>query len=148
MTLEKLILPSWYDDEDLMQMSAENPELRFERNADGTLETMCPIGGISGNRELRAGARLYIVQEFIEGTTLEQLQEYGAFNEVKIRQLLKDILPVLQFVHEQKVLHRDIKPPNIIIRVSERKPVLIDFGVAMMALATVVTFKLTRHRYV
>jgi Uma2 family endonuclease len=58
MTLEKLILPSWCDDDDLMQMSAENPELRFERNADGTLETMCPTGGISGNRELRAGALL------------------------------------------------------------------------------------------
>ena len=60
--------------------------------------------------------RLYIVQEFILGTTLKQLQEDGTFNEVKIRQLLKDILPVLQFVHQHKVLHRDIKPPNIIIR--------------------------------
>jgi Uma2 family endonuclease len=42
METEKAILPSWYSDEDLMQMSSENPELRFERNADGTLETMPP----------------------------------------------------------------------------------------------------------
>lgn len=60
MTLEKLILPSWDDDEDLMQMSAENPELRFERNADGTLETMCPTGGISGNREAKGIAYLLV----------------------------------------------------------------------------------------
>ncbi|KAB8333351.1 Uma2 family endonuclease [Scytonema tolypothrichoides VB-61278] len=45
-------------DEELMLTSSQNPELRFERNADGTLETMPPTGGISGNRELKAGAYL------------------------------------------------------------------------------------------
>lgn len=45
-------------DEELMQMSSQNPELRFERNADGTLVTMPPTGGISGNREAKAGAYL------------------------------------------------------------------------------------------
>ncbi len=45
-------------DEELMQMSSQNPELRFERNADGTIVTMPPTGGISGNRELKAGAFL------------------------------------------------------------------------------------------
>jgi Uma2 family endonuclease len=45
-------------DEELMLMSAKNPELRFERNADGTLIAMPPTGGISGNRELKAGAYL------------------------------------------------------------------------------------------
>jgi Uma2 family endonuclease len=58
MKTEKAILPSWYSDEDLMRMSSENPELRFERNANGTLETMPPTGGISGNREIKAGAYL------------------------------------------------------------------------------------------
>jgi Uma2 family endonuclease len=45
-------------DEELMQLSSQNPELRFERDADGTLVTMAPTGGISGNRELKAGAYL------------------------------------------------------------------------------------------
>jgi Uma2 family endonuclease len=45
-------------DEELMLTSSHNPELRFERNADGTLETMPPTGGISGNREIKAGAYL------------------------------------------------------------------------------------------
>ena len=45
-------------DDELMRMSSANPELRFERNADGTLVTMPPTGGISGNRELKAGAYL------------------------------------------------------------------------------------------
>ena len=58
MNSEKVVLPSWYSDEELMRMSSENSELRFERNADGTLETMPPTGGISGNREIKAGAYL------------------------------------------------------------------------------------------
>lgn len=41
-------------DEELMLMSLQNTELRFERNADGSLETMPPTGGISGNREAKA----------------------------------------------------------------------------------------------
>jgi Uma2 family endonuclease len=47
-------------DEALMQLSAKNPELRFERNADGSLVTMAPTGGISGNREAKVGARLLV----------------------------------------------------------------------------------------
>jgi Uma2 family endonuclease len=54
------MVKSWtvVTDEELMQMSSQNPELRFERNADGTLVTMPPTGGIAGNREAKAGAYL------------------------------------------------------------------------------------------
>lgn len=47
-------------DEELMRISAMNPQLRFERNADGSLITMAPTGGISSNREIKAGAYLLI----------------------------------------------------------------------------------------
>jgi Uma2 family endonuclease len=45
-------------DEELSQISSKNPELRFERNADGTLVIIPPTGGISSNREAKAGAYL------------------------------------------------------------------------------------------
>ena len=45
-------------DDELMRISSANPELQFERNADGTLVIMPPTGGISSNRELKAGAYL------------------------------------------------------------------------------------------
>lgn len=45
-------------DEELMKMSSKNPELRFERNADGSLVTMSPTGSISSNREVKAILRL------------------------------------------------------------------------------------------
>jgi serine/threonine protein kinase len=76
---------------------------------------------------------LYLVQELIEGETLEQeLQRVGTFEETQIWQLLRDLLPVLKFVHDRKVIHRDIKPTNIIRRRSDKKPILIDFGVAKL----------------
>ncbi|MDH6059498.1 Uma2 family endonuclease [Chrysosporum bergii ANA360D] len=60
MNSEKVTVRSVYTvtDEELMRMSSQNPQLRFERNADGSLETMPPTGGISGNREIKAGAYL------------------------------------------------------------------------------------------
>jgi serine/threonine protein kinase len=50
--------------------------------------------------------------------------------------LLKDLLPVLKFIHDHQVIHRDIKPANIIRRRSDSKLVLIDFGVAKLATVT------------
>ncbi|MBD2436452.1 Uma2 family endonuclease [Nostoc sp. FACHB-110] len=60
MNSEKATVQPWYTvtDEELMLWSSQNPELRFERNADGTIETMPPTGGISGNRVAKAVAYL------------------------------------------------------------------------------------------
>ncbi len=74
----------------------------------------------------------YLVQEYIEGKNLAQeLAEKGVFTEAKIRELLNDLLPVLQFVHKSQVIHRDIKPENIIRRTTG-KLVLVDFGAAKL----------------
>ncbi|MEP0851976.1 Uma2 family endonuclease [Funiculus sociatus GB1-A4] len=53
-------MPSWWTvtDKELILISSKNPDLQFERNADGTLVIMPPTGGISGNREAKAGAYL------------------------------------------------------------------------------------------
>ncbi|MFB2922339.1 protein kinase domain-containing protein [Aerosakkonema funiforme] len=76
----------------------------------------------------------YLIQEFIDGQTLSQeLAEKGAFNETQILQLLNDLLPVLQFVHDRQVIHRDIKPDNIIRRKSDKKLFLVDFGASKIA---------------
>ncbi|BAY92814.1 MULTISPECIES: serine/threonine-protein kinase [unclassified Tolypothrix] len=81
--------------------------------------------------------RQYLVQEFIDGKNLAQESvEQGAFNEEQIRQLLNDLLPVLQFCHARHVIHRDIKPENIILRASDRKLVLVDFGASKSATST------------
>lgn len=75
--------------------------------------------------------RLYLVQQFIEGATLSQeLSQQGVFSEQKIREVLARLLPILKFVHDRQVIHRDITPANIIRRKSDGRLVLIDFGIA------------------
>ncbi len=75
--------------------------------------------------------RLYLVQEFIEGDNLlQELEKKGNFSEKKIEQLLRELLDILQFIHQGKVIHRDIKPENILRRKSDNKLFLIDFGIA------------------
>ena len=83
-------------------------------------------------------SRQYLVQEFIAGQNLAQaLKIENPYNEDQIRGLLKNLLPVLQFIHSHNVIHRDIKPENIIRRQnSDRELVLVDFGAAKHALGT------------
>ncbi|MBN3942085.1 serine/threonine-protein kinase [Nostoc sp. NMS9] len=76
----------------------------------------------------------YLVQEFIAGTNLAQVvEEEGAFNETQIWQLLEDLLPVFQFISDRNIIHRDIKPQNIIRRSPITKKgdfVIVDFSTA------------------
>jgi len=78
------------------------------------------------------------VQEFIEGQNLLKELKFPYFSEKKIRELLSELLPVLQFIHKRSVIHRDIKPENIMRRKSDRKLVLIDFGISKELSGTIV----------
>ena len=74
--------------------------------------------------------QFYLVQEFIDGHDLsEEITPNRRWTEEQVIAFLKDVLIVLQFVHEQNVIHRDIKPSNLIRRRRDGKIFLIDFGV-------------------
>lgn len=80
----------------------------------------------------------YLVQEWVEGLTLSQkVQQEGLFSENLVRELLVSLLPVLDYIHTKGIIHRDIKPGNIIWRKQDGKPVLIDFGIAKEMMTTV-----------
>ena len=71
----------------------------------------------------------YLVQEYIDGHALTQEIVPGErLSENAVLNLLKDILEVLCFVHQNNIIHRDIKPQNLMRRHSDQKIVLIDFG--------------------
>jgi len=81
---------------------------------------------------------LYLVQELIDGQNLlAELKQQGKYSESKIRELLLDLLPILQFIHERQVIHRDIKPQNLMRRKEDGRLVLIDFGASKQFTATV-----------
>jgi serine/threonine protein kinase len=70
----------------------------------------------------------YLVQEFIDGQDLEkELQTKGSFSEGEALEVLKQILKVLKFVHQNNSIHRDIKPSNI-MRAKDGRLFLLDFG--------------------
>ncbi|MDZ7962199.1 MAG: serine/threonine protein kinase [Aulosira sp. DedQUE10] len=82
----------------------------------------------------------YLVQEFIEGNTLsEELLPDQRWSENQVVQLLQEVLGILEFVHSQGVIHRDIKPDNIIRRAADNKLVLVDFGAVKQLRTNLVT---------
>jgi ABC-type branched-subunit amino acid transport system substrate-binding protein len=71
----------------------------------------------------------YLVQEYIEGKTLEtELLEKGQFTEAEVIVVLREVARILEFVHFQGSIHRNIKPAKI-LRDSLGKIYLVDFGV-------------------
>ncbi|RUR84536.1 serine/threonine protein kinase [Chlorogloeopsis fritschii PCC 9212] len=73
--------------------------------------------------------QFYLVQEWIKGQTLSSIiKSQGSLGEAAVREILLSLLPVLDYIHSKGIIHRDIKPDNIILCSSNIKPVLIDFG--------------------
>jgi serine/threonine protein kinase, bacterial len=82
----------------------------------------------------------YLVQEWIEGTTLtEKVRQEGRLDENSVREILISILSVLDYVHSYRIVHRDIKPDNIILRHWDNQPVLIDFGAVKETMGTMIS---------
>ena len=80
----------------------------------------------------------FLIQEYVQGVTLaQQLAIEGPWPETEVRQLLQEMLVLLQTVHEQhKIIHRDIKPENIIRRGKDGALMLVDFGAAKLVSET------------
>lgn len=79
----------------------------------------------------------YMVMNYEKGKTLHEIIEgRGRFPLYKSLNVFIQICDAMQHVHEHNVLHRDLKPGNIIVRHTENENpsiVVIDFGVAMIA---------------
>jgi len=72
----------------------------------------------------------FLVVDFIDGETLEDyLAEKGKLSEAEAVRLLAPIAQALDYAHEQGVIHRDVKPANIMVR-KDGKPFVLDFGIA------------------
>jgi serine/threonine protein kinase len=75
------------------------------------------------------GQEFYLVQDFVDGHALSvEIQPNQVWTEEAVLQMLQDVLNVLVYVHSEGVIHRDIKPDNLIRRSSDHRLVLVDFG--------------------
>jgi serine/threonine protein kinase len=73
--------------------------------------------------------RLYLAAELIEGESLAVRISRGPFSAAELRDVAEQVLDVLAYLHKLGVLHRDIKPDNLIVRPGG-EVVLVDFGSA------------------
>ncbi|MGC8714384.1 MAG: protein kinase domain-containing protein, partial [Leptodesmis sp.] len=129
-----------YEDPTLIQKS----QLLFQREASTLYQLQHPqIPRFWAAFE--EGQRLFLVQDFVEGPTYrtllkERKQQGAVFSEAGVLHFLIHILPVLGYIHDRGIIHRDISPDNIILKgqgttpapgllqAEAGLPVLIDFG--------------------
>ena len=124
------------------------------RRADGSLQEMTQGGlvynyAIKFRREAENLSRLdhpqivrvldvftanntvYYAMEFVEGENLnEYLKDHGRMSESEAVSCIRSIAAPLEYMHEHKMLHLDLKPGNVMRRSSDGKCVLIDFGLS------------------
>ena len=78
------------------------------------------------------GDALYIVMEYIDGITLkEYMEKKGVLSDVEALHFIKQILKGLAHAHERGIVHRDIKPHNIIL-LKDGTIKITDFGIARL----------------
>src|SRR6202521_6025560 len=82
----------------------------------------------------RTGSSYFYAMEFVEGETLEKLIKHSGRLDVKLAlEIATQVAAGLAAVHEQNLVHRDIKPTNIMVRLKEERGVtakIIDLGLA------------------
>lgn len=74
---------------------------------------------------------LLVLESYIEGETLERILNKRVLSEKAAISYLSDICDALDFLHKQRIIHRDVKPSNVIIT-SDDTAVLIDFSAARL----------------
>ncbi|MCC5653730.1 serine/threonine protein kinase [Nostoc sp. XA013] len=102
---------------------------RFEKEA----KTLGQLGSHSQIPMLldyfQANGEFFLIQEYVPGLTLaREVRQTGAKSEASVKLFLQELLPVLQYLHKHHVIHRDIKPQNLLRCEYDGRVVLIDFG--------------------
>jgi len=88
------------------------------------------------------GDRALLVSELVEGTTLAELALSESLSDREAAEFGSDICEALAHAHERGVIHRDVKPQNVIVRADDgvgRRAKLMDFGIASLAGAPALT---------
>jgi serine/threonine-protein kinase len=110
-------------------ITQERARKRFTQEA----KTLSQLGSHSQIPRLldyfEENGEFYLVQEYVRGYTIaREIRRSGPLSEAAVKKFLRELLPLLQYVHSHQVIHRDIKPQNLIRCYDDGRLVLIDFG--------------------
>ena len=116
---------------------AFNPDVRarFIREAQTAAQLSHPnIVPIYNVDESDGGGLVYFVMAYIDGESLGvRLAREGAWPVDRAVRVLRDVADALAYAHARGVIHRDIKPDNILIDRASGRPMVTDFGIARAA---------------
>ena len=104
---------------------------RFRREAEALARVQHPHVIRVHDAGVHAG-RAYLVLELIQGASLEDSLQRGPLDPRAAVALVAKLADALQAVHEAGLLHRDVKPDNVLLR-PDGEPLLTDFGLALHA---------------
>jgi tetratricopeptide (TPR) repeat protein len=119
----KFLPPQWSHDEGAKQ--------RFVREAQAASATNHPNICVIHNIEQTADGRLFIVMAYYEGQTLKQKLEAGPLTLGDALEIAAEVAEGLAKAHAQGIVHRDVKPGNLIVTDDGVK--ILDFGLAKFA---------------
>ncbi len=112
-----------------MQQNAEWLK-RFQREGQAARRFRHPNAVVVHDLRTSSDGLIYLVMEFVEGTTLEQMQhERGRLSPAESLPIIEAVASVLDAAHAQGVVHRDLKPSNIMIT-RDGTVKLLDLGIA------------------
>jgi serine/threonine protein kinase len=77
----------------------------------------------------------YLVMKYVPGGTLKDLMEQGPLDARQTAQLLRQIAEALDHAHQQGIVHRDVKPSNVLLQ-DGKWALLMDFGLAKLLTST------------
>jgi formylglycine-generating enzyme required for sulfatase activity/tRNA A-37 threonylcarbamoyl transferase component Bud32 len=130
----KVLKPYWTDEPGFVT--------RFRREARVAARLRHP-NVVTVHETGEADGQLYIAIEYLPGRTLRQfLEAEGALSLEQALPILEQVADALDYAHAQGVVHRDVKPSNVVVEETERgmRPTLMDFGlVKAMAESTALT---------
>lgn len=112
------------------QLTSEEAE-RFFREARAAAQIRHP-NIVSVHEVGKEGEVLFIVSSYVPGVTLSEKMSKGRYSNRESAELTLKVARALQHAHEMNVIHRDLKPQNIMID-DEGEPYLMDFGLAKRA---------------
>lgn len=119
----------------------EHLALKIFKNGKGTERTQREIEAMKtcnhpnigklikvSNYEFEGRDFLYIIEEFLSGGTLTDRIKVGNMNDKDFSYIVPQLIDALSHISSHKLVHRDIKPDNIMFREDHQTPVIVDFG--------------------
>ena len=117
------------------QLRDPNTAERFRREAQAAARLKHPNAVAIHDFGVSSEGMVYLVMELVEGDTLRRLiKEHGPLAPSAVSEILTQVCGALDAAHQQSIVHRDIKPDNIVVALTGTGPrvKVLDFGIARL----------------